>query len=130
MEPGGGAHRYFRDLLQCLNAELQPTLISLPSESLTPEIERMAHESGACAIPIQMKSRWDFSTLGELRRATRKHQIRHANLQLSSLFWGNKTTFAALRMEAVKHLAMTAREICPFKERSLADAGLQEPCGH
>ena len=122
MEPGGGAYRYFCDLLQCLNAELQPSLISLPPASLTPEIERMAHESGACAIPIHMKSRWDFSTLGELRRAIRKHRIHHANLQLSSLFWGNKTTFAALRMAGVRHLALTAHAIDPPKEGAVKAA--------
>jgi glycosyltransferase involved in cell wall biosynthesis len=122
MEPGGGAYRYFRDLLQCLNAELQPTLISLPSASLTPEIERMAHESGACVIPIQMKSRWDFSTLSELRKAVRKHRIHHANLQLSSLFWGNKTTFAALRMAGVRHLALTAHAVDPPKEGAIKTA--------
>jgi len=122
MELVGGAYRYFCDLLQGLNAELRPALIALPFTVLTPDIEKMAHESRASVIPLRLKSRCDFSTLSELHRAVRRHQIRHANLQLSSLFWGNKTAFAALRMAGVTRIALTAHAIDPPQEGTIKAA--------
>ncbi len=119
METGGGAHRYFSDVLRALEPELWPTLIVLPPSSVNAEIEKTARDRHASVLPLRINRRLDLSAFQTLRQEIRQHRIRHANLQLSSLFWGNKTIFSTLRLAGVKHIAITAHAIDPPEEAAV-----------
>ncbi len=119
MEPGGGAHRYFSDVLRALEPELWPTLIVLPPSSVSAEIEKTARDMNASVLPLRVNRRLDLPAFQALRQEVRRHKIRHASLQLSSLFWGNKTVFSTLRWAGVKHIAITAHAIDPPEETAV-----------